>query len=78
MLSLVSAQLILFILFFYDSIQMIVVSSALDDKAQNLRSLSDKYKKNANKLNMQSTFARVGIIVLIIIIILFVLKYYLF
>ena len=57
---------------------MIVVSSALDDKAQNLRSLSDKYKKNANKLNMQSTFARVGIIVLIIIIILFVLKYYLF
>ena len=53
-------------------------SIALDDKAQGLRTLSDKYKKNANKLNMQSTYDRIGAIVFIIIILLLVLKYYLF
>ena len=52
--------------------------TALDDKAQNLRAMSDKYKKNANKLNMQSTYARIGGIVLLIIILLLVLKFYLF
>jgi vesicle transport protein SEC22 len=52
--------------------------TALDDKAQNLRTLSDKYKKNSHKLNMQSTYARIGAILALIIICLLVLKFYLF
>lgn len=52
--------------------------TALDDKAQNLRFASDKYKQNAHKLNMQSTYARIGAIVAFIIIVLLVLKFYLF
>ena len=51
---------------------------ALDDKAQHLRTMSDKYKKDSIKLNMQSTYARIGAIVVFIIIILLVLKIYLF
>lgn len=52
--------------------------TALDDKAQNLRYMSDKYKKNAHTLNMQSTYARIGAIVVLIIVLLLVFKYYLF
>ena len=51
---------------------------ALDDRAQHLRTMSDKYKKDSHKLNMQSTYARIGAIVVFIIIILLVLKFYLF
>ncbi len=51
---------------------------ALDDKAHNLRSLSDKYKKDAHKLNLQSTYARIGAIIVLIIIFLLVMKFYIF
>lgn len=51
---------------------------SLDDKAGNLRSLSDKYKSNANKLNMQSTYARIGAIVIFFIILVLVLYLYIF
>lgn len=54
------------------------MNTALDDKAQNLRYISDKYKKNAHTLNMQATYARIGAIIVLIIILLFVIKYYLF
>jgi len=52
--------------------------TALDDKAQNLRSVSDKYRKNAHKLNMQSTYARIGVICTLVVVMLLVLKFYLF
>lgn len=51
---------------------------SLDDKANNLRSLSDKYKTNANKLNLQSTYARIGAIVLFITVLFLVLYFYIF
>lgn len=51
---------------------------SLDDKANNLRSLSDKYKSNATKLNLQSTYARIGAIVLFITVLLLVLYFYIF
>ena len=51
---------------------------ALDDKAHNLRSLSDKYKKDAHKLNLQSTYARIVAIVVLIIIFFLVMKFYIF
>jgi len=59
-------------------IDSIMKSLALDNKAQNLRSLSDKYRGNAQKLNMQSTYAKIFAIIVLIIIGLFVVKYYMF
>ncbi len=67
-----------FYLLFKIKCSFFLIILALDNKAQNLRTLSDKYKKNANKLNMQSTYARIGAIVALIIILLLVLKFYLF
>ncbi|CAF0881793.1 unnamed protein product [Brachionus calyciflorus] len=52
--------------------------TSLDDKAANLRLLSDKYKKNAHNLNKQSTMARIGAVIVVIIIFFLVLYYYLF
>lgn len=52
--------------------------TSLDSKASNLSSISKKYKSNADKLNRQSTYARIGAIVVLIIILLLVLKFYLF
>lgn len=52
--------------------------TSLDNKASNLSSISKKYKSNADKLNRQSTYARIGAIVVLIIILLLVLKFYLF
>ncbi len=40
--------------------------------------MSDKYKKNAHTLNLQSTYATIGAIVILLVIILLVLKFYIF
>ena len=61
-----------------DVLQRGAALSTLDDKAQNLRLASDKYKKNAHTLNMQATYAKIGAIVILIIILFLVLKFYLF
>lgn len=51
---------------------------SLNDRAQNLNLISDKYKKKTRMLNLQSTYAKIGGIILLIVILLLVVKYYLF
>ncbi len=51
---------------------------ALSDRAQNLNELSDKYKKGTHKLNLQSTYAKIGAIIFLIIIFVLVVKFYVF
>ena len=51
---------------------------SLSDKAQNLNALSDKYKKGAHNLNLQSTYAKIGGIIFLIILFLLIVKFYVF
>lgn len=51
---------------------------SLSDKAQNLNALSDKYRKGTHKLNLQSTYAKIGGIIFIIILFLLIVKFYVF
>ena len=52
--------------------------SALDDKASNLASLSQKYKKDAHFLNLKSSYAKIAAIVVIIVICLLFIKFWIF
>jgi hypothetical protein len=51
---------------------------ALNDRAMNLNALSDKYKKNTHKLNLQATYAKIGAVVIFLVLFLLVIKYYVF
>lgn len=51
---------------------------SLDDKAQNLRLNSEKYRKNAHNLNLKSTYAKIGAAVLLVVIFLLFMKFYIF
>ena len=52
--------------------------SALDDKASSLATMSQKYKKDAHYLNLRSSYAKIGAIVIIIIVMLLFLRYWIF
>jgi len=52
--------------------------SALDDKASNLASLSQKYRKDAHYLNLKSGYVKIAAIVIIIILLLLFFRYYIF
>ncbi|XP_013384478.1 vesicle-trafficking protein SEC22b isoform X2 [Lingula anatina] len=52
--------------------------SALDTKAANLSTLSQKYKKDAHYLNLKSSYAKIGAVIVIVIIILLILRYWVF
>lgn len=52
--------------------------SALDDKASNLATLSQKYKKDAHYLNLKSSYVKIAGIVVIIILFLLFLRYWVF
>lgn len=52
--------------------------SALDDKASNLATLSQKYKKDAHVLNLKSSYAKIAAIIVIIVLFLLFLRYYIF
>jgi len=52
--------------------------SALDDKASNLATLSQKYKKDAHYLNLKSSYAKIGAVLVIIVIFLLFLRYWVF
>ncbi len=51
---------------------------ALDDKASSLATMSQKYKKDAHYLNLRSSYAKIGAIVIIIIVMLLFLRYWIF
>nr|CAG4641322.1 EOG090X0HBC [Eulimnadia texana] len=59
-----------------DVLQRGSLLSELDNKAQNLSMLSQKYKKDARYLNLQSTYAKVGAAVVILLV--FVLYFWVF
>merc|ERR1712226_1652297 len=52
--------------------------SALDDKASKLATLSQKYKKDAHYLNLKSSYAKIGAVLVIIVIFLLFLRYWVF
>lgn len=52
--------------------------SALDDRASNLASLSQKYKKDAHYLNLRSSYVKIAGIVVVIIVFLLLIRYWLF
>jgi len=52
--------------------------SALDDKASNLATLSQKYKKDAHYLNVRSSYFKIAAIVVVIIVFLLLIRYWLF
>jgi vesicle transport protein SEC22 len=52
--------------------------SALDDKASNLATLSQKYKKDAHYLNLRSSYAKIAGIVVVIVVFLLLIRYWLF
>jgi vesicle transport protein SEC22 len=52
--------------------------SALDDKASNLATLSQKYKKDAHYLNLRSSYFKIAAIVVVIIVFLLLIRYWLF
>lgn len=52
--------------------------SALDDKASNLATLSQKYKKDAHYLNLKSSYVKIAGIVVVIILFLLFLRYWVF
>ncbi|KAK3087096.1 hypothetical protein FSP39_001603 [Pinctada imbricata] len=49
--------------------------STLDNKASNLSSLSQKYKKDATYLNLRSSYAKIAAIVIVIIVFLLFVRY---
>jgi vesicle transport protein SEC22 len=51
-----------------DVLQRGSLLSDLDNKAQNLSMLSQKYKKDARYLNMQSTYLKIGGVAVIILV----------
>lgn len=51
-----------------DVLQRGSLLSDLDNKAQNLSILSQKYKKDAKYLNYQSTYAKIGFVAVIILV----------
>ena len=55
-----------------------MIFSVLDDKASNLSSLSQKYKKDAHTLNLRSSYAKIGAVVVIMVIFLLYLRYWWF
>jgi len=52
--------------------------SALDDKASNLASLSQKYKKDAHYLNLKSSYFKIAAIVVVFVVILLFIRYWFF
>lgn len=52
--------------------------SALDDKAGNLVTMSQQYKKDARYLNLRSSYAKIGAIIVIIVIFLLLVRYFIF
>lgn len=50
--------------------------SVLDTKASNLSSLSQKYKKDAKYLNLQSSYAKIGAVVIVVIVFLLFIRYW--
>jgi len=49
--------------------------STLDDKAQGLSVLSQKYKKDAKFLNMKSTYAKIAAVLIVIVVFFLFLKF---
>ncbi|ELU03416.1 hypothetical protein CAPTEDRAFT_92845 [Capitella teleta] len=52
--------------------------SALDDKASNLATMSQKYKKDAHFLNLKSSYAKIAAIIVIVLIFLLFVRYWVF
>lgn len=59
-----------------DVLQRGVALSELGNKASDLASLSTKYKKDAHMLNLRSSYAKMGALVLIVIIFCIYLRYW--
>lgn len=55
-----------------------VCCSALDDKASNLATLSQKYKKDAHYLNLKSSYFKIAAIVVVFVVILLFIRYWFF
>jgi len=51
---------------------------ALDDKASNLATLSQKYKKDAHYLNLKSSYFKIAAIVVVFVVILLFIRYWFF
>lgn len=51
---------------------------ALDDKASNLATLSQKYKKDAHYLNLKSSYAKIVAVVVVFVVILLFVRYWFF
>ncbi|XP_014669564.1 PREDICTED: vesicle-trafficking protein SEC22b-like isoform X2 [Priapulus caudatus] len=52
--------------------------SVLDDKASNLSTMSQKYKKDARYLNLRSSYAKIGAVVLVVVLFMLFVRYWLF
>ncbi|XP_064616081.1 vesicle-trafficking protein SEC22b-like [Liolophura sinensis] len=50
--------------------------SALDTKASNLSSLSQKYRKDAKYLNLRSSYAKVAAVIIVVVIVLLFLRFW--
>ncbi|XP_025111643.1 vesicle-trafficking protein SEC22b-like [Pomacea canaliculata] len=50
--------------------------SVLDTKASNLSTLSQKYKKDAKYLNLRSSYAKIGAVVVVVIVFLLFIRYW--
>jgi len=54
------------------------VFSVLDDKARDLSMQSQKYRKDARYLNLRSSYAKIGVICVVIALFLLFLRYFVF
>jgi len=62
----------------YSDIKYALCYSALDDKASNLATLSQKYKKDAHYLNLKSSYFKIAAIVVVFVVILLFIRYWFF
>jgi hypothetical protein len=53
-------------------------SAALDDKASNLATMSQKYKKDAHTLNLKSSYAKIAAVIVILLIFVLFIRYWVF
>jgi len=52
------------------------LSPELGDKASNLASLSQKYKQDAHYLNLRSSYAKIGAVVILFVILFIYIRYW--
>jgi len=64
--------------FAYKLMSFTMCCSALDDKASNLASLSQKYRKDAHYLNLKSSYFKIAAIVVVFVVILLFIRYWFF